>query len=72
MRINMQPLRDMPIEEILKKAIKTRLSVKTVNMRLIDAATLFNWAVAKNIDGIMVNVFKNIDRFNSEEHKKRP
>jgi len=41
MRINMQPLRDMPIEEILKKGIKTRLSVKTVNMRLIDAATLF-------------------------------
>lgn len=41
----------MSIDEIVKmeRPAEELLSVKTVNMRLIDAATLFNWAVANSI-----------------------
>ncbi|MCP6725949.1 hypothetical protein NL526_28220, partial [Klebsiella pneumoniae] len=41
----------MSIDDIaqLNKQPDELLSIKTINMRLIDAATLFNWAVANSI-----------------------
>ena len=49
--INRKRYHGLSIDEIaqLKKQPDELLSVKTVNMRLIDAATLFNWAVANSI-----------------------
>lgn len=49
--INRKEYHDMTIDEILKvdRPADELLSVKTVNMRLIDVATLFNWAVTNSI-----------------------
>lgn len=49
--INRKEYHGMTIDEIVKmeQPAEQLLSVKTVNMRLIDAATLFNWAVANSI-----------------------
>jgi integrase len=71
--IDQKKYRGMSIEEIaqLKKLPDELLSVKTVNMRLIDAATLFNWAVANSI--ITNHPFKRaVLKIQKSEDSERP
>jgi len=57
--INRKEYQGMSINEIVKmgRTADERLSIKTVNIRLIDVATLFNWAVNNAV--IESHPFKN-------------
>lgn len=71
--IDQKKYRGLSIDEIvqLEKRPDELLSVKTVNMRLIDVATLFNWAVANSI--ITNHPFKRaVLKIQKSEDSERP
>ncbi len=63
----------MSIIEVVKTDIPPdeRLSIKTVNMRLIEVATIFNWAVNNNLVGS--HPFKNaVLKIQQNDDAERP
>ncbi len=71
--VNRTKYKGMSILEVVKTDIPPdeRLSVKTVNMRLIEVATLFNWAVNNNLVGS--HPFKNaVLKIQQNDDTERP
>lgn len=71
--VNRTKYRDLPIRKIIKDELPAdqRLSIKTVNMRLIEASTLFNWAVKHGLTDN--NPFKNaVLKIKNTDEEERP
>ncbi len=71
--VNRTKYKGMSILEVVETDIPhgERLSIKTVNMRLIEVATIFNWAVNNNLVGS--HPFKNaVLKIQQNDDAERP